>query len=73
MTSVSSLDFVASGLDFNNIIYFVCYISAIYTYSVTWISVYIVCKMNVWFSVTSERSFFVRYHGREALLFMAYL
>lgn len=73
LTSVSSLDLVASGLDFNNIIYFVYYISATYTYSVTQISVNIVCKMNVWFSVTSERSFLVRYHGQEALLFMAYL
>ena len=59
MTFVSSLDFVASGLNFSNIIYFVCYPSAVHIYSVTWISVYKV-YMDFWFSVISERSFVVR-------------
>ena len=63
LISVSSLDFVAAGLDFSNIIYFVQHTSATYIDSITSFSVCIIYNMDFWFSVISERSFFVRYQG----------
>lgn len=68
LTSVSSSDFVVSGLDFSNIIHLVWYVSVICMFS-NLLSLSLFYNMDFSFSVISERSFFVRYHGLSSTSF----